>query len=63
MPTFMVKKNPSFEEHNAATDKDYRDAPQEGVGTSKSQAEPISMDKKIRCGEVVHSDPVLQRAS
>ena len=43
VPNFMAKKNPLFEELNAATDKHYRMLRQEGVGTTKSQAEPITI--------------------
>ena len=51
MPIFMVKKS-ALEELNTATDN-----------THKSQAEPISMEKEHLLGGVVHSDPILQRAS
>jgi hypothetical protein len=47
VPNFMAKKNPLFADLNAATDKHYRMLRQEGVGTSKNQAEPISPEEDV----------------
>ena len=55
VPNFMAKKNPLFADLNAATDKHYRMLRQEGVGTSKNQAEPISPEEE----DVLWSSGVL----
>ena len=55
VPNIMAKRNPLFEELNAATDKHYRMLRQEGVGTSKSQAEPITLEEE----ELLWSSGVL----
>ena len=47
VPNFMAKKNPLFEELNAATDKHYRMLCQEGIGSTKSQAEPITIAEDL----------------
>ena len=55
VPNIMAKRNPLFEELNAATDKHYRMLRQEGVGTSKSQTEPITLEEE----ELLWSSGVL----